>query len=345
MVDFSTYKKADLLDIAHKAGVTTVSKDTKKTLIDKLETYVAANGGDSLELIEESTDKVDVEVDSDDTEAEAEAEAEAETETDDESEFKGPPIDIKAWVHNLYSECIDPHLTPLWDWTDDVYYHITDYNDRVREQVSSVVALNYLGLVLEGSIFLYTYVPLASIAGNKSIHPVIKDLLPDFVVNSDIKVPDLSYLVDFKVASVLVNWVIYSVVIPLIVSFYINFTRKTYTINIGDEFDDELNDSELDSDKDDIDDIDGNTIYYTVRSFDFDPFVFALLKVVVWYVVSHLTNLAVFNSVGGFLKAVSTQVLIQFGIYREFTTVLGNVPLVFGVVTLVLGLYSQFEDY
>lgn len=326
MVDFTSFKKADLIDACSKVGVNTNTKDTKKSLIDKIEKYIEDNGDEGLAAIEDILDVEEVEEDDEEEAAEeVTLTEEGEIKDDEDEEFKGPPVDLKAMIVDPILDFTEPYYAQLLDYYDELSLKVNEFNEDIRNSLSTVVSLNYLLLIFEVAIFSYNYIPLKDLKSNYSIHPLIKSNLPDYILNSCIVLPDLTYALNFKVLSVFINWVIYSIALPLAGSFYLNFTRRTVTF---------------------YDDDDEEDFEIPVRIYEYDPFVFNILKVLIFYLISLPSSKLFFtSSFGGFFKIFADQLLIQFGFYKEFTVVLGNLPIIFGLANLVIGIYSQFEEY
>lgn len=315
MVDLNSYKKAELLSAAHKVGLSAGSKDTKKSLIEKFQDFISQAGKDGESLVEASLE--DETVDDDDTSTLAESIKETIDDEDDE-EYKGPPLNVKKLLDPII-DFGEEYYSKFLEFTDSVGITTLEYNDELRENLSTTITLSYIELILEFGVFISTYVPMVSVKHNNTIHPILKDLIP-VLSTCTCKIPDLTSLLDFKILSVAVNWVFYSIMLPLLFSYYVNFTRR---IIVTDE------DTSL-----------------LVRIHKYDPFIFALFKVLIFYILSmNAGNLVTLNSYSGIFKALQTHFLIQLGFYNEFVGVLGNMPFVLGVVNVVIGLYAQFEEY
>ncbi|EGV62822.1 hypothetical protein PSN45_000947 [Yamadazyma tenuis] len=315
MVDLSSYKKAELLSVAHKVNVAANSKDTKKTLIEKIEAYISEAGTTGEELVEAGLEATD-----DDSEDDASTLIDPqpkETEEDDE-EYKGPPIDVLKYFDPII-KCAEEKYQKVLEFTDKVGITTLEYNDELRENLSGTITLNYIELIFEFTYFIYTFVPLVAIKDNASIHPYLKNLIP-FLSDITLKIPDLTYLFNFKVLSIALNWGAYAVLLPLLLSFYFNFSRRTILV-----------------------DEDTSVL---LRIYKYDPFIFALSKVLIFFFITYNTgSLSVWSSYSSLFKALQTHFLIQLGFYKEYTLLLGNFPLVLGIANVVIGLYAQFEDF
>lgn len=317
MVDLSSYKKAELLSAAQKIGLPSGSKDTKKSLIEKFEDFLSKAGKDGELLVRESLDDEAADVVEEDDAATLTEPTSDEMGEDDE-EYKGPPLNVKKLLDPII-DFSEEYYAKFLEFTDSIGVTTLEYNDELRETLSGTITLNYIELLLEIGVFIYTYIPLVSVKDNSSIHPLFKELIPK-LSKCTTKVPDLTNLLDFKVLSIGVNWLFYSILVPLLFSYYINFTRR---VIVTDE------DTSL-----------------LVRIYKFDPFIFALFKVLIFYFISmNAGYLVTLNSYSGIFKALETHFLIQLGFYNEFLTSLGRLPFILGTANIIIGLYAQFEEY
>lgn len=329
MSEFKTFKKADLAKVAKTVGIPVRSKDTKQSLLEKIETFVEefperakelieATGDDEVEvatLVEDATEEEDEEEETED--------AGEEEEPEDKDYNAPPPINLKEWIVDPAIDLFEKTYESALELTDRVGITTLEYNDELRESLSRTVSLNYLELAVEFGYFLYFYVPLVAVKHNKLIHQVFKDNISQL---NDISfpVPDVTALANFTVGSVFVNWGLYSVLIPLIVAYYVNFSRRVVVIE-GEDDEEEAS--------------------FVVRLYKYDPFIFALTKVVIFYLIFKNGALTTIDTYKGIVHALKNHLFIQLGIYHRFVTGLGNFPLIIGVANVVVGLYSQFEDY
>lgn len=342
MSEFKTFKKADLAKVAKTVGIPVRSKDTKGLLLEKIEAFIEEFPERAKELIdtsaadlEEVATLVEVDVSDDDDAEDLEDGEEEETEEAEEEEEDGdddndkdynapPPIDLKAWVVDPAIGAFEKAYDTILGFSDRVGITTLERNDDLRETLSKTVTLNYLELAVELAYFLYFYVPLVAIKDNKLIHQVFRDNIPQLNEIS-FSVPDVTALANATVLSILINWGLYALLIPLFISYYVNFSRRVVVIE---DEDDEDNDAS-----------------FIIRLYKYDPFIFALAKVVIFYFIFKNGALTTIDSYRGIFHALKTHLFIQVGIYHRFVTALGNFPFVIGIANVVVGLYSQFEDY
>lgn len=325
MSEFKAFKKADLAKVARKVGISVRSKDTKQLLLEKIESFIDEQPEKAKELIESAglEDEVATLIEDDDDEEEADASV-AQAEEEDKDYNAPAPISFQEWVVDPAIDVFEQARAKVLDWTDSVGLTTLDVNDDLRESLSRVVALNFLEAAAEAAFFLYTNVDIVPVKNNSLIHQVFRDNIPRLQTSSWPS-PDFSGLLDFTVLSVFGNWVIYAVVVPLLISFYVNFSRRV--VVISDEDDEE------------------EDISFVVRLYKYDPFVFALAKVVVYYFISQhgaLSSIEPYSNIFYFLR---NHAAIQLGLYHLFLTDLGNFPIVIGLANVAIGLYSQFEDF
>lgn len=316
MVELNEYKKAELLSAAKKVGLPAASKDTKKSLMEKLEAFIAAEGEKAAHAVDAA---LDIDTDEEEVEDDEEEVSTLAGDDDNDDEYKGPPIDIKAKVIDPIIDFSEQYYSKFLEFTDCIGATTLDYNDELRENLSTTISLNYLELGLEFAYFFYTYVTFVPIKDNATIPSILKENF-DVLTTCSCAVPDFTTLVSCKTISIFLNWFVYSVLIPLFISYYVNFSRR---IIVAD-----------------------NDTGIVARIYKFDPFIFSLFKVLIFYFITkNAGTLTTLHSYSGILKALQTQFLIQLGFYKEFTALLGNFPLIVGVANVAIGLYSQFEDF
>ncbi|WPK23798.1 hypothetical protein PUMCH_001044 [Australozyma saopauloensis] len=361
MSDIKAYKKADLAIIARELGLPVRSKDTKVTLLEKLAKHAedspasykeallvfSKDDDDSAETVtlveadateeEEEPEEIDVEVDviEDDDEEEAEGDEDDEEETDvaddeeDDAEDKdyqaGPPIDLKEKLVDPAIAATEKLYEMLLEFTDNIGLTSAEYNDLVRYYLSSVVNLSYLELLAEVGYFLYFYVPVVEARRNKFLPQLLKDNVA--LLNTSLPTLDFSTLLDINVITVLAQWILYAIFVPGLISYYVNFSRKVVYVETDDDEDEE-------------------DFRYVVRLYRFDPLIFALSKLILfYYIIRNGAVVSTLDTYEGVFHALKEFFLVKLGIYHDFAIGMGNFPLVIGAANVVIGLYSQFEDF
>lgn len=327
MSELQSLKKAELSSICRKVGIHVLAKDTKQKLFEKLSAYIEANPEEGLIAVQNSLDMesdeetlAEAQDGSEDEETDEVEEDDEETEDEDKDYEAGPPVNLKEWIIDPAIEFFEEGYSKVLEFTDRIGATTLDYNDDLRENLSRSVSLNYIELLVELVYFLSTYIPLVAVKHNNSVHQIFKDNI-SFLSSSDILLPDISVLFEFKVISIFANWIVTSIVLPLIVSYYVNFTRRCII----------------------IDEDDSGLI---TRAYKYDPFVFALSKVLIFYfIVKNAGSLTALDSFGGIFSALKKHFLIQLGVYNQFADVLGSFPLVLGFANVLTAIYSQFEEY
>lgn len=326
MSEFKAFKKADLAKVARKVGISVRSKDTKQSLLEKIESFIDEQPEKAKELIESAglEDEVATLIEDEDEEEEEEHAA-AGAEDDEDKDYNAPaPISFQEWVIDPAIDLFENARSKVLDFTDSIGLTTLDINDDVRELLSRVVTLNYLELLAEAVFFTYTNVPIVPIKRNNSIHQVFKDNIPR-LQSSNLPSPDFSALLEFSVLSVFGNWIIYAVLLPLVISFYVNFSRRVVVIQDEDDEEDDIS--------------------FVVRLYKYDPFVFALAKVLIYYFILQNGALSTLESYKTIFHALKNHAVIQLGLYHQFISGLGNFPIVIGLANVAIGLYSQFEDF
>lgn len=328
MSELQSLKKAELSSICRKVGIHVLAKDTKQKLFQKLSAYIEANPEEGLIAVQNSLDMesdeetlAEAQDASEDEETdEVEEEDEEDTEDEDKDYDAGPPINLKEWIGDPAIEFFEEGYSKVLDFTDRIGATTLDYNDELRENLSRSVSLNYIELLIELVYFLFTYIPLVALKQNHSVHQIFKDNI-SWLSACNVLLPDISVLFEFKVISIFGNWIVTSIVLPLVISYYVNFTRRCII----------------------IDEDDSGLI---TRAYKYDPFVFALSKVLIFYfIVKNSGTLTALDSFGGIFSALKRHFLIQLGVYNQFADVLGSFPLVLGFANVLTAIYSQFEEY
>ncbi|KAK6458239.1 uncharacterized protein RJT20DRAFT_29935 [Scheffersomyces xylosifermentans] len=336
MSDFSSYKKADLVTVLKKLEIHTVSKDTKKVLVDKLDKYVSEHPEDGALTIQSILDEAeDVNGDDEDNEttlnedndeiADEEEEEEVvvvvpETEDDDDKDYEAPPpLSLKEWVVDPVIEQWENFVEKVYEYTDSVGITYLEYSDDLRERLSKAITLNYLELVLEFAFFIYAYVPIVPLKDNGFNHQVLKDNIY-FFGESEILTPDFTALLSTKVIATFVIWAFDAVLLPLLVAYYVNFSRRVLVFDNNDGI--------------------------VARIYTYDPFVFALSKVLIYYFITKNSDGFLTFKTGDSLYATVNNFFVLYdSYYAQFTAVLGSFPLVLGASNILVALYSQFEEY
>lgn len=364
MSEFKSYKKAELATVATKVGLSVRSKDTKQSLLEKIERFIEESpeqakalldNDDSLEVVtlvdendatEEEEDEEDADEDEDDEEESAENDEESvenvdeEDDDEDDKDYNAPPpINLKEWIVDPAIAWVEAAHDKVLEVTDKVGVTTLECNLELRESLSKTVSLNFLEAAIEVAHFLYFYVPLVPVQHNPSVHQVFRDNIP-LLNTCTWSVPDVSALTSFSVVSIFVNWALYAIALPLFVSYYVNFSRRVVVFEAG-----ELTATTEDGDEEEVEQEFTEDVQIVIRAYKYDPFIFALSKVLIHYFIHKNGALSSIEFYPGLLHAFKNLLTIQLGIYHTFVTHLGNFPLVLGLANVVVALYSQFEDY
>lgn len=312
MSDLNTFKKADLLSVARKVGIHVLTKDTKKVLVEKLNSFIQSNPEEALEAIrsiEQSNDDDDDDEGHTLVEEEESVIIEDEVKNDDDEADEDynapPPINIKAKVIDPIIEHWENLIDKVYEFTDKVGITTLTYNDELRENLSRSITLNYIQFITEFVYFLYLTIPWVAVKDNGSIHQIFKDNI-EYLSESEIPLPDLSVFLSPSIIAAVFLWVITALVVPFVTSYYINFSRRVLA------FDDDES--------------------IVARIYKYDPVVFALSKSLIYFFIIKNSN-----AVLEFSECTTK--------YISFLGELGSFPLVIGVANVVIGIYSQFEDY
>ncbi|KAK6203383.1 uncharacterized protein RJT21DRAFT_139128 [Scheffersomyces amazonensis] len=317
---YQKHTKADLLSVLNKLEIKTASKSTKKILIEKLDGYITDHPEDGLLTVQsllEEIDDANEEDDDDETTLheeiiESSTTGGAEEDLGDKDYDAPAPLDLKQWIIDPIIEQYEVIIQKIYEFTDNVGITYVDYTDELREQLSKSVSLNYLEIIIEFSYFIYTFLPFVELKENALNHDLLKDNIP-FFASSTIPTPEITALFECSIISTFLSWVIFSIILPLIASYFVNFSRRVLV----------------------FDDSEG----IVARIYDYDPFVFALSKVVIFYLIGRNAS-SVFNF--GINWDFFTYHLSP---YERFSHSLGTFPVVIGATNVLLALYSQFEEY
>ncbi|CCG24571.1 hypothetical protein CORT_0F03470 [Candida orthopsilosis Co 90-125] len=346
MSEFSKFKKADLSQVLKRLGIRTTAKDVKKVLVEKLDAYLAKNPKDvnavkkfleevgANEVDEEEVtvieagdddddDSDDDEEDSEDDDADEEEEEErleailVEEEDEDDKDYQAPPpLNLKEFILDPIIATSENAIDKFYELTDSVGITYLEHTEKLRDQLSSTITLNFLELGLEFLIYLYNFTNIVPLNENKLIHQFFHDNIP-LLAKSQLPSLELIGLFDFKAIATFATWVVFAIISPSIISYFINFTSRVIDIE-----DDE----------------------YLLRIYSFDPFIFALAKILVYYFVGQ-SSIIEFATTESWASALWNKALLHLGLYHTFAATLGTLPYVLGGVNVLIALYSQFEEY
>lgn len=362
--------KAELAKLLRSLDININSKTSKTILIEKIEEHVEENpddidiinkflkGDDDNELPESSSssdddDIVEIEeqveiqkeeeqpeddddeeeeeeVEEGDEEEEQEEEEEEEGEDDEEKEEQDdddeeedkdyeapPPLNLKEWVLDPIIAKSEDAIETFYNFTDCFGITYLRESEKLRDQLSSTVTLNYLQILLEFLIFIFNFTKIVPLNENKLIHQIFFDNLP-YLSNSTLPTLEITQLFNGKSLITLFIWIISSVLIPGLLSYFINFTSRVIEIE-----DDE----------------------YLFRIHSFDPFIFALSKILTFYFIGQANSIG-FLQCDCLISGLFNKSLINLGLYQNYATnSLGNLPYVIGAVNVLISIYAQFEEY
>lgn len=239
---------------------------------------------------------------------------------DDDEEYRGPPIDLKEkLVDPLITHYESLHSSVL-NFTDKIGVTTTNYSESLREKLSKTLTLTYLEILLELYVFYKHFVTFTPFSNNKLIHYKFFEYF-HFIPSYFLSFPTIDFFPIYhsNTLSIFIIWLLSSIILPLTLSYFINFSKRVLVFD-GEEG-------------------------IIARIYRFDPFIFNLSKVVIFFFLknnSEQTKLKVFE---GYLNAFKNFAAIQIGFYHNFATILGNLPLIIGLANVSIALYSQFEDF
>lgn len=312
MSEYKSFKKADLAAVARKMGLPVRAKDTKQLLLEKIEVFVEEQPERAKELVEADIDVVAVEANSDDDALVLELELELAEEDDDENDKDynaPPPIDVREWVVDpaiaLFERSLNRALTLL----DRVGITTLEFSEDLRENLSRTVTLNFLALAAELALWYFTFVTFVPFKHNGLVPRAWRHLQWLFPT------PDVTYLGSAALSS-FGWWLALAVAAPMVAAYYFNFSRRVVVVH----------------------DEDGDETQFVVRIYKYDPFVFAVARLLVLYFVKN-------SLVPHWDCSLLQRFFTLFGQYQVFVAGLGTFPYVIGAANVAIGLYSQFEDY
>lgn len=339
-VDYKSHKKQDLVKALTLVNVKVLNKDKKAELVEKCEAYVneygevgalklhkylvedgeiVAEEDDVATLAESEEDVEDVEEDEeeddDDEDDDDDDDEEEDDEDEDDKDYNAPPpLDLRTLFGDSAIEKWEQFKDKVYGFTDDVGISVANHSDKLRDELSLTVALNYLELVVEALVYLSVFVPWVPLRENTLALPFENNLHP-VLAKWNLPTPQVSALFSCSSIGALAVWLVTLVVLPLITSYYVNFTTRILTF-------------------------DGLDLVGRVH--DYDPFVFALTKVLVYYFIANNGKQYLFAN-DGHIYAALNKVVIAVGNYGKLSTALSLFPLVVGVANVAVALYSQFE--
>ncbi|KAI5964482.1 hypothetical protein KGF57_000974 [Candida theae] len=343
MSEFSKFKKADLSQVLKRLGVRTTAKDVKKVLVEKLDAYLAHKPKDvnavrkfleelgANEVEEEEVTVIEAgdnddddddedEDDDDDEEEEVEEEGVILVAEDDDEEDKDyqapPPLNLKEFILDPIIATSENAIDKFYEFTDSVGITYLEHTEKLRDQLSSTVTLNFLELALEFIIYLYNFTTIVPLNKNQLIHQFFHDNIP-YLAHSQLPSLELIGLFEFKSLATLATWILFAIISPSVVSYFVNFTSRVI---------------EIDDDE------------YLLRIYSFDPFIFALSKILIYYFVGQ-SSIIEFATAECWLSALKNKALLHLGLYHTFAATLGTLPYVLGGVNALIALYSQFEEF
>lgn len=333
-LDFRSHKKLDLVKALTLVNVRVLNKDKKSELVEKCEAYVDKHGEvgalrlqkflvDDGEIVAEDDEVAtlaelddDEDDDNDDDEAgETIIDVEFAENDNEDIDYNGPaPIDLKAIIADPVIEKWECLKDKVYEITDSIGITVLNQSDKLRDDLSLVVTLNFLEVVAEAVVFLYTFVSWVPLKDNALNCLCVKLYVPQLATLTWPS-PQVSELFSKTALEAFAVWGVSGVVLPLLVSYYLNFTTRILTF-------------------------DGLDLVGRVH--DYDPFVFALSKAVIYYYISNNGKQDLFSG-EGYINAFLNYILIAIGHYGKVTAVLRLVPVVVGVANVAVALYSQFE--
>ncbi|CAK9440116.1 uncharacterized protein LODBEIA_P42160 [Lodderomyces beijingensis] len=366
MSSFGDFKKADLKLVLKKLGVHSLTKDTKKIMVEKLDNYLVKNPqglaqveaileevgaskvdeeevtvveeadvddddeeevGEGVEVlqvvqeIEEEEDDDDEEDDEEDEEEDEEGEGEGEEGEEDDEEADPdynapPPLNLKETVLDPVLAKGEEAIDKIYELSDSLSISFFEYTERLRDQLSSTVTLNYFELLLEFSFYLYNFTSIVPLNKNKAIHQIFHDNLP-LLANSTIPSLEIAGLLEYKAIATGLTWFVSALILPSLISYFVNFTSRV--VLIGDE-------------------------EFVFRYHSFDPFIFALAKILIYYLVGQSAMIE-FSTGECWCSSYFNKFLMHLGLYHSFVSTLGSLPYVLGGVNVLIVLYSQFEEF
>ena len=125
--------------------------------------------------------KIDGEEDEDEDdeeEEEEEAEDDEEEEEDDKDYEAPPPLNLKEWVVDPIIAQSETFIEKFYEFTDNVGITYLNQSEKLRDQLSSTVTLNYLQIGVELLIFIYTFIRVVPLNENNLIHQIFHDNIP-----------------------------------------------------------------------------------------------------------------------------------------------------------------------
>lgn len=334
MADLQSYKKADLVNFCKKLEISTLAKDTKKVLIEKIEEYIKDHPEDGESTVralievkeeeeeeeEEDGDEATLAEESSNSEESEEVDAQDEDEDngeDDDKDYEdGPPINLKEWVVDPVIEKGEVLLSKLYEFTDSVGITTVEFNETLREKLSTSVTLNYLELIVEVFHFLYVFVSCKPLFEHTLIPSEFRNI--GLISKFTTPFPDVSRLFKFETASIFFTWALTSIILPLVLSYYINFSKRV--IFVDDEG-------------------------FIGRVFKYDPFTFALSKILILYFFISGSDSLISLSSKEYTFCIINCIAKQVSNYGVFLNSFGTFPFVLGLANVAIAIYSQFEEY
>ncbi|ODQ82338.1 hypothetical protein BABINDRAFT_158958 [Babjeviella inositovora NRRL Y-12698] len=227
---------------------------------------------------------------------------------DEEDADYVPSADLTTKIADPLIDLQEQLVSYLYKTTDKLGITATKYSDCVRSHLSEVVNLTMAQIGLEFLIFWKEFIPLIRLDEIEAFHNVRFN--PEFV--GDLKVVDFTEFFTLKSVYILSSWATLSILLPLVLSYYVNFTTR-----------------------------------HGKRSYTFDPFTFNVFRFFLFLaglqrIVFNFGDLTLLDS-------FETCELANYGIlalnnFGQFLGTLGGLPSASSAGLILITLYSQFSS-
>lgn len=340
--------KSRVSQLARHLGIYISVKDTKQKILEKLEAHLEKSSNPARDIdaafatIDGSTPTKAADVTVDNAAYDLEDSAEPspsntnsaassaatilnllfiskDDDPEDADYLGGPPLDVKLLVVDPLLQRYEAAKSSILELTDSVGITYVDYCHELRERLSTLVFLNYLELSVEFAFFLYAFLSPVPFNENPLNTHFFKQAWPS-LATSELRSLDISGWVSFEGISTALVWLMTAIVMPLVASYFVNFSKRVLELDDG--------------------------MVLPTRVYTYDPFVFALCKVVIVYFLHKLSGTSVpVNVDAGWILAAQNYANILVHLYYAFLARLGSAPVVLGLANVAIALYSQFEEY
>ncbi|CAI5760664.1 unnamed protein product [Candida verbasci] len=370
MSDFGKYKKADLFQAMKRAGVPVVNKDTKKILLEKLEShfkskpaqvviiqnFLEENGsglveGEEITVIEDEVaakeeipvandagDDDEEEDEDDDEDDEDDDDDDDEDEDEDEGEDDEEDDDDVVIVQDDDAEDKDYQAPPPLNLKEYIVDPIITHSENLIEKFYEITD-SFGFSTLETTEKIRDHLSSSVTLNNLEISFEFLIFVYNFIYIVPLNENSLIHqffrdnipIFNSTYPSIEISGLFNGKAITTFTIWLISAIILPSTISYFINFTSRI--IEIEDDE------------YLFRIHTYDPFIFALAKTLIYYFVGQ-SSVINFSKHECFWSSLQNKILMNLGLYNTtLSSTLGSLPYIFGGVNILIALYAQFEEY